>query len=186
MTPSQLDRILNSGNVYLAGNGGSQARWSWRLTNSHGDDYADNLENMLDGLNTTSFKTGEANYPWIQVALKRKYLITKVAILSGEERLMNLEVRLGDIGIANTKSSGQLGNKRITENEKCGVFYGPTLVHQQWVEVDCGTSRGIKGRFLSLQLMERYDGNHPLEITRLEIYGWGTACGNSDPDSIQN
>ena len=49
---------------------------------------------MMDGLDTTSFKTAGASYPWIQVALRRRYLITKVEFLSGIEPLMNLEVRV--------------------------------------------------------------------------------------------
>ena len=94
------------------------------------------------------------------------------------------EIRLGDGSLMG--KSGTQGNKRFTHNDKCGVFYGPTLVHQQWVEVDCGATRGIKGRYLTLQLTERYEGNHPLEITSLEMYGWGRACGTSDPDPIHN
>ena len=136
---------------------------------------------MFDGLTTTSFKTGESSFPWIKVDMKRLYLLTKVAILSGEEPLMNLEIRFGESGLNMNYFSG--GNERITEtNERCGMYYGPTLVPQQWVEVDCGFSQGIKGRYLYLQLTERYGGNHPLEITTLELYGWGRACGSKDPD----
>ena len=131
---------------------------------------------MFDGLTTTLFKTGESSFPWIQVDLRRLYLLTKVAILSGEEPIMNLEIRFGDL------KSHIGGNERITNNERCGMYYGPTLVPQQWVDVDCGFSHGIKGKFLTLQLTERYGGNHPLEITSFELYGWGRACGNKDPD----
>ena len=45
---------------------------------------------IMDGLDTTYFKTARASYPWIQVAPRRRYLITKVEVLSGIEPLMNL------------------------------------------------------------------------------------------------
>ena len=106
-------------------------------------------------------------------------MITKVAILSGEEPLMNLEVRVGD---ENGNGKNNAGLERFTVNERCGMFFGPTLVNQQWVEVECGVPKGMKGRFLSLQLTERFMGNNPLEITQLEIYGWGRVCGWADPD----
>ena len=156
--------------------GGDKA---WRFANSH---QLDGGMRVVDGLTTTSFTTGEANYPWMQLDMRRTYLITKVAILSAEEPLMNLEIRFGDDNMNSGEFSGQQGKKRIEGNTRCGIFYGPTLVVQQWVEVDCGFTKGVKGRFLSLQLTERYGGSYPLEITSLEIYGGGRACGNKDPD----
>ena len=104
-------------------------------------------------------------------------MITKVAILSGEEPLMNLEVRVG-----NNNRQDIPDSERYTKNARCGVYYGPTLVRQQWVEVDCGVPRGLKGKFLNIQLTERYKGDNPLEITELEIYGWGRVCSNRDPE----
>ena len=86
----------------------------------------DGLANIYDGSNETSFKTSGNDegayppYPWIQIQLKRRYLITKVAILSGEEQLMNLQVR---VGTSQTSLS--------------------------WVEVDCGLEKGIKGKFIT-------------------------------------
>ena len=136
---------------------------------------------MLDGLPTTSFKTGEAAYPWLQINMRRVYLVTKVAILSGEQALMNLEVRIGMDDINNEEMRGVEGNKRITGNVLCGVFYGPTLIAGQWVEVDCGRSRGLKGKRITLQLLERFMGNNPLEISSLEVFGWGRVCGDADP-----
>ena len=29
---------------------------------------------------------------------------------------------------------------------RCGTFFGPTLVAGQWIEIDCGFSKGIYGR----------------------------------------
>ena len=72
--------------------------------------------------------------------------MTKVEILSGEQTLMNLEVRIGMSDMNNEDMRGVDGKKRITGNELCGIFYGPTLVAGQWVEVDCGRSRGLKGK----------------------------------------
>ena len=141
----------------------------------------DGLANIYDGSNETSFKTsGNDNgayppYPWIQIQLKRRYLITKVAILSGEEQLMNLQVRVG------TSQTSFSASKRYTTGTLCGVYYGPTLVNRQWVEVDCGLERGIKGKFITLQLLDRYMANSPLEIAEIEIYGWGRTCSNNDP-----
>ena len=92
---------------------------------------------------------------------------------------MNLEVRVGETGQPNSENSG---NTRLTDNKRCGMYYGPTLVPQQWVQVDCGFARGLKGSFITLQLTERFGGDHPLQVTSLEVYGWGRVCGSDDPD----
>ena len=89
---------------------------------------------------------------------------------------MNLQVRVG------TSQGSFSASKRYTTGTLCGVYYGPTLVNRQWVEVDCGLERGIKGKFIMLQLLDRYKANSPLEIAELEIYGWGRTCTNNDPD----
>ena len=34
----------------------------------------------------------------------------------------------------------------IILKSRCGVFYGPALVENQWVEIDCGYRKGILGR----------------------------------------
>ena len=34
----------------------------------------------------------------------------------------------------------------ISNSLRCGVFYGPALVENQWVEIDCGYRKGILGR----------------------------------------
>ena len=107
--------------------------------------------------------------------------MTKVEILSGEQTLMNLEVRIGMSDMNNEDMRGVDGKKRITGNELCGIFYGPTLVAGQWVEVDCGRSRGLKGKRMTLQLPERFEGNNPLQISSLEVFGWGRVCGEADP-----
>ena len=75
------------------------------------------------------------------------------------------------------------GNTLMSGNNRCGIFFGPTLEPQQWVEVDCGYPRAMWGKFLTVQLLERFGGNHPLEISEQEIYGWGRTCGLQDPDA---
>jgi len=158
---------------------GKALRWKWNPVSVYQNN--DGIDKIYDGNNETSFKTSgvggvDPPYPWIQIDLKRRYLITKVAILSGEEQLMNLQVRvangMSNIGVSAKSRQGTL----------CGVYYGPTLVNRQWVEVDCGLERGIKGKFLMLQLLDRYTANSPLEIAELEIYGWGRTCSTNDPD----
>ena len=136
------------------------------------------LSAIHDNDNQTSFKTkGHEAYPWIWVDLQRKYLITKLAIMSGEEPLMNLDVRVGNEYLpAITEKSA------YTQNTRCAMYYGPTLLSKQWVELDCGFPRGIKGKHISLQLTDRLEGNNRLEITELEIYGWGRLCSNRDPE----
>jgi hypothetical protein len=80
-----------------------------------------------------------------QVDLGRNYRVTKVALQSGAlEQLMNVDVRLeleqGSLTLARLGASDQsgAGNNRITGNTRCGIYYGPTLVANQWVEVSRG------------------------------------------------
>ena len=61
---------------------------------------------------------------------------------------------------------------------RCGVYYGPTLVAKQWIEIDCGFSKGLYGRYITLQLLERRvpsEGGN-LELAEIEVYGWGRVC----------
>ena len=152
-----------------------KAQWKHYASNQAGAQRS--AFKIHDANNQTSFKTaGVAAYPWLWITLGRQYLITKVAILSGAEPLMNLEVRIG------WKYKPQISkNEPYTMNTRCGIYYGPTLVSQQWVEIDCGLPRGIKGNHISFQLTDRSTGNNPLEITELEIYGWGRVCSTNDP-----
>ena len=68
--------------------------------------------NILDTKNTTKARTGQANYPWVQVDLGRKYRVTKVVILSGEESIMNSDVRVGVSDMSGT------GDTRISSNDR--------------------------------------------------------------------
>jgi hypothetical protein len=68
--------------------------------------------NIIDLKNTTKAKTGVANYPWVQLDLGRKYRVTKVALLSGEEPIMNMDVRIGVTDISGTRDT------RITSNDR--------------------------------------------------------------------
>ena len=69
--------------------------------------------NALDLKNTTKAKTGESSYPWLQVWLGRKIRVTKVVFLSGEEPIMNMDIRVG-----NSDMSGTSGSSRITSNDR--------------------------------------------------------------------
>ena len=51
--------------------------------------------NIMDLKNTKKARTVVANYPWVQVDLGRTYRVTKVVVLSGEEPIMNMDVRIG-------------------------------------------------------------------------------------------
>ena len=120
-------------------------------------------------------------------------MVTKVSVLSGDDvsstPLMNMDVRMG-----NSSNAGYDPNVKITNNVRCGVFFGPTLISNQWVEIDCGFKKGIYGRlknifpivlptqnhifrYLSLQLLERF-GNGGLAISEVEVYGWGRTCND--------
>ena len=147
--------------------------------------------NMLDLKNTKKAKTGEANFPWVQVDLGRRYRVTKVALLSGEEPILNMDVRIGcwicrELGIQG--SHPMIGGDCLmnpgcynVDSIRCGVYYGPTLVTQQWVEVDCGYTKGMLCQFITIQMTERFMVNNPLENTMLEVYGWGRVCGTENP-----
>lgn len=149
--------------------------WSVKLSSTDGSNAG---SNVLDIKNTTKAKTGQANYPWLQVDLGRKYRVTKVTVLSGDETIMNMDIRVGSSDMSGTGSSG---NTRISGNDRCGIYFGPTLVTQQWVEVDCGYTKGMLGQYITLQMTERYELTNALEITMLEVYGWGRVCGTDDP-----
>ena len=67
---------------------------------------------IVDLKNTTKAKTGVANKPWVQVDLGRRYRVTKVVVLSGEEPIMNMDVRIGVSDMSGT------GDTRITSNDR--------------------------------------------------------------------
>ena len=134
---------------------------------------AEGLANyVIDGSEETKLRTNEAAFPYIQLFLRRNYWVTKVAILSGDEPIMNLDVRIGFKSI----HQSNVGQTRYTANTRCQMFYGPTLVPKQWIELDCGYSRGIRGNVIQFQLTERSTSNSPLEIRSIEIFGWGRTC----------
>ena len=70
-------------------------------------------------------------------------------------------------------------NSVLFGNTRCGVFYGPSLVVGQWIVLDCGYKHGITGRYLTLQLLERFSMPSKMEIREIEIEGWTRQCGNS-------
>merc|ERR1711915_955254 len=102
----------------------------------------------------------------------RSIRVTKVSVLGGSEPikspLMNLDVRIGSYN-----NKGHDVNSIITTNTRCGVYYGPTVIDNQWVDVDCGYEKGIYGRYISLQLLERnlVPHNSRLIIGEVEVSG---------------
>ena len=128
---------------------------------------------LFDGMSSTSVKTNSEAFPWIQVSMSQQLRVTMVALLSGEEQLMNLDIRVGDTDLSGQEGGGSMW---ISDNERCGKYFGPTLVAWQWVTVDCGYERGIPGTIVTLQLTERFRPNNPLEVAELEVPGWGSIC----------
>jgi len=143
---------------------------------SSGEDGGDGMDSVFDSDNTTQFRSNADTFPWLQIDLGRNYRVTMVALLSGSvEHLMNVDIRVGE-----SDQSGS-GNARITGNTRCGIYYGPTLVSNQWVEIDCGYDRGLMGRYLTIQSTERYQVDNALELAEVEVHGWGRVCGDEDP-----
>ena len=66
---------------------------------------------------------------------------------------------------------------KCNSNYRCGVFYGPALIENQWTEIDCGYKDGITGRYITFQLLERFIQPSQLEIKEIEVEGFGRICG---------
>ena len=114
-------------------------RWTSSSSTKH---WQYNLSSGLGEVDEEEEEPGLQQYPFLSVDLKRSFRVTKVSILGGEnvtQPLHNIEVRVG------AQNRGQTAQP-ITENTRCGVFYGPALVGHQWINVDCGYDRGILGR----------------------------------------
>ena len=126
---------------------------------------------LFDLLDSSSVTSELESFPWIQVDLIRNYSVTMIAFLSGNEQLLNIDIRVGKKDVSPNMANG---NQRITMNERCGMYYGPTLVSNQWVEIDCGFVRGISGRFVTLQATSGLPTL--LELAEIEVHGWGNIC----------
>jgi len=118
---------------------------AWAATLSSVDSGSD-AANAIDDDNTTVATSDKGHsYPYIQLDLGRKIRLTKVSFLGGDSPrdnpIMNVDVRFGD-----NANSGFNPNSQITNNERCGVFFGPAYVESQWIEVNCGFKDGILGR----------------------------------------
>ena len=114
--------------------------WQYNLSNGLEEEGDEEEEKEEEG--EEEEEPGLQQYPFLSVDLKRSFRVTKVSILGGEnvtQPLHNIEVRVG------AQNKGQT-TRPITENTRCGVFYGPALVGHQWINVDCGYDRGILGR----------------------------------------
>lgn len=146
------------------------------ISSSGEGEESDGLTSIFDNDVTTKFTSAEVTFPWLQIDLGRKYRISKVSLLSGSKMLMNVDVRVGDTDLSGT------ANTRMTSNTRCGIYYGPTLIDEQWVEVDCGYTWGLMGRYLTLQHTERYKETEALQLKEVEVHGWGRVCGTEDPD----
>ena len=55
----------------------------------------------------------------LQIDLGRQYRVTSLHLLTGDEQVMNLDVRVGDTDYSGT------GDSRITGNTRCALYYGP-------------------------------------------------------------
>lgn len=149
--------------------------WAPSLSSQEGGNDAGRA---LDGDEATEAQTSTGHlYPYLVLDLGRSMRVTKLAVLGGQDPalnpIMNLDVRVGNTSYAGTDANG-----KITGNIRCGTFFGPTLVAGQWIEIDCGFSKGIYGRYVSLQLVERFvqAGGGRLDIAEAEVYGWGRTC----------
>ena len=56
------------------------------------------------------------------------------------------------------------------------MFLGPAVLANQWITVDCGEDRGLVGRFVFLQMLERRSAGQ-LEVREVEVEGWARSCG---------
>ena len=142
-------------------------------------------ENAIDGDNTTLSQTiihqvASKKYPYLYIDLGRSFRVTKVSVLGGDDLvlnpLMNMEVKVGPQETPDDYSC----NNIVDTNPRCGVFYGPSLVPNQWIEVDCGYRRGMLGQYITIQLTDRFIpvGGRRLEIKEVEVQGWARSCGH--------
>ena len=150
-------------------------------------------ENAIDNDNTTLSQTvihqsANKKYPYLYIDLGKSMRVTKVSILGGDDivlnPLMNLEVKVGPQETPEDYSATNL----VDTNKRCGVFYGPALVVNQWIEVDCGYRRGMLGRYITIQLTDRFipSGGGRLEIKEVEVQGWARSCGSFCLQSLQS
>lgn len=159
----------------------SSLAWEATLSSQDGDNLASAVLDDLTGADDPLARTKtDHSYPFLNIDLKRTFRVTKVSILGGDDiglnPLMNVEVRVGG---QNRGAADHNANTKITENTRCGVFYGPALVANQWVEIDCGYRKGITGRYLSIQLLDRSvpAGGGKLEVREVQVEGWARSCG---------
>ena len=100
----------------------------------------------------------EAN-PWLQVELHEASVVSRVTIFNRADccgdRFRNVEVRVGFTKF----SEGDL-----SENELCATYAGPG---QDGEVISIYCTEGIKGQYVSVQLME----TECLNIAEVEIYG---------------
>jgi len=144
------------------------------------DDGSDSA-NAIDDDNTTSATTRDGSssghsFPFFLLDIGRNIRLTKVSFLGGDSPqdnpIMNVDIRFGS-----NSNSGFNPNSKITNNERCGTYFGPALVQSQWIEINCGFKDGLHGRYLSLQLLERFSQpDEKFEIKEIEVYGWGKTC----------
>lgn len=140
-------------------------------------DAGSDAANAIDDVNTTSAvsSTGHS-FPFFHLDIGRKIRLTKVSFLGGDSPrdnpIMNVDVRFG-----NNDNSNFDPNSKITNNERCGTYFGPAMVESQWIDVNCGFKDGLHGRYMSIQLLERFSApDEKLEIKEIEIHGWGKTC----------
>jgi len=139
-----------------------------------------NKGNLVDGDPTTLYKSNTQNYPRVSIDFKQPFRLTGVSITSGTTPLASLEVRVGNTDILSAP-----GNSRITANERCNAYMGPSsgLAGEQ-IYISCRSPRGMLGRYVSLQLHERNVTNmldSPFEMADLEVFGFKRTCTSQNP-----
>ena len=103
----------------------------------------------LDNNYTSFFHSQEEDYPWVELDLKKTYLISAVQWRTRNygnidhlyNRMKNVQVRIG-----NKKTDG--GSIVTTFNTLCGTFIGP-IFRPIIITVNCMTA--IEGRYVLIQ-----------------------------------
>lgn len=134
----------------------------------HGPDKAWDIDN------STVFRTmsGE-EYPWLQLDLGRPHRVTTVWLVSGNQTITNLDVRVG-----NTSFADDGGMTMNVDTARCTLYPGPSQLPGELIELDCSSPRGLFGQFVTLQMAERF-ANNSLEIAEVRVDGFARVCADS-------
>jgi len=129
---------------------------------------------IWDGDNSTTIRTNPSAFPWLQINFGKPMAITRLYLTAGNESLTNLDFRIGDSDYSNYN-----GDQRITGNQRCNLFHGPTRTYNEQAIITCNAPMGLMGKFLTIQQTERYT-NNALEIAELRLEGFARVCDVQD------